>query len=269
MKRPDRPDLEQYYQAAETWAEDRTVELAASRRTAWIVAGVAAAIALLEAIALVLLTPLKTVVPYTLLVDRQTGHVEALKPLERETVSPDTALVRSFLVQYVIGREGFDIDSLNDTYRKVALWSAEEARSRYLAEMQASNPLSPLATLPRRALVEVQVRSVSSFSADTSMVRFSTTRRDPGGQPQAPQYWAAVVKYRFSGAAMSAEDRMINPLGFQVLRYRRDAETMPETAVMPAAQPAFGGAAAPYQAPAPPRAIPNVRQPGGASGPGL
>ena len=265
MNRPDRPDLEQYYQAAETWAEDRAVELAASRRTAWIVAGVAAAIALLEAFALVLLTPMKTVVPYTLLVDRQTGHVEALKPLERETVSPDTALVRSFLVQYVIGREGFDIDSLNDTYRKVALWSADEARSRYLADMQASNPQSPLATLPRRALVEVQVRSVSSLSADTSMVRFSTTRRDPGGQPQAPQYWAAVVKYRFSGAAMSAEDRMVNPLGFQVVRYRRDAETLPEAAVIPAAQPALGGVVAPYQAPipAPAPAIPNVRQPGG------
>ncbi len=261
MNRPDSPDLEQYYQAAETWAEDRAVELSASRRIAWIVAGVAAAIALLEGIALVLLTPLKTVVPYTLLVDRQTGHVEALKPLERATVSPDTALVRSFLVQYVIGREGFDIDSLNDTYRKVALWSAEEARSRYLADMQASNPLSPLATLPRRALVEVQVRSVSSLNADTSMVRFTTTRRDPGGQPQAPQYYAAVVKYRFSGAAMSAEDRMINPLGFQVLRYRRDAETLPEAPAMPMAQPAPAPAAAPI--------ISNVRQTGGATGPGL
>lgn len=230
MNDESRQDLADYYRDAASWSDDRVRDLAASRKTAWIVAGAVGGIALLEAIALVLLVPLKTVVPYTLLVDRQTGYVEAVKPLERATVSPDAALTRSFLVQYVIGREGFDIDSLKDTYRKVALWSAEEARSRYISGMQATNPESPLAALPRRALVEVQVRSVSSLSADTSLVRFTTTRTDPGGQAQGPQYWAAVVKYRFSGAAMSAEDRMINPLGFQVVRYRRDAETLPEIA---------------------------------------
>jgi type IV secretion system protein VirB8 len=234
MNRPDLPDLEQYYQAAESWSDQRAQEVARSRRIAWIVAGVAAGIALLEAVVLVLLTPLKTVVPYTLLVDRQTGYVEAIKPLERTAITPDAAMVRSFLVQYVIAREGFDIDSLNADYRKVALWSADEARSRYLADMQATNPRSPLATLPRRALLEVQVRSVSSLGTDTALVRFSTVRTDLGAQTQQPELWAAVVKYRFSGASMTAEDRMINPLGFQVVRYRRDAESVP-AAVVPTA----------------------------------
>jgi len=127
---------------------------------------------------------------------------------------------------------------VNENYRKVALWSAEEARTRYLSEMQASNPLSPLASLPRRALVQVQIRSISSLNADTSLVRFSTTRSDPGAQAQAPQLWAAVIKYRFNGAALAAEDRMINPLGFQVVRYRRDAETLPEVQPAAEAQPA-------------------------------
>ena len=180
-------DLADYYRDAASWSDDRAHEIASSRKLAWIVASVAAGIALLEAIALVLLVPLKTVVPYTLLVDRQTGYVQAVKPLERETIAPDTALVRSFLVQYVIAREGFDIDSLKDTYTKVALWSAGEARSRYVADMQSTNPVSPLATLPRRALIEVQVRSVSSLTADTALVRFSTIRTDPGAQGQVPQ----------------------------------------------------------------------------------
>lgn len=232
---PGRPDDDAaaeerttYYGDAASWSDDRVAEASRSRRIAWIAAGVAGTIALLEAFALVLLIPTKTVVPYTLLVDRQTGYVEKLDPLQSKELSPDSALIRSFLVQYVIAREGFDYDSVNDSYRKVALWSAEEARSRYLGEMQASNPLSPLASLPRRALVQVQIRSVSSLNADTSLVRFTTTRTDPGAQAQPPQLWAAVIKYRFSGAALSAEDRMINPLGFQVVRYRRDAETLPE-----------------------------------------
>ena len=228
-------DLTDYYRDAASWSDDSAREIANSRKLAWTVAAVAGGIALLEGIALVLLTPLKTVEPYTLLVDRQTGYVQAVKPLERETIAPDTALIRSFLVQYVIARESFDVDTIKDSYTKVALWSAGDARSRYVADSQASNPASPLATLPRRALVEVQVRSVSSVNADTSLVRFTTTRTDPGAQAQVPQYWAAMIKYRFSGAAMTAQDRLINPLGFQVLRYRRDAEVLPETGpVVPA-----------------------------------
>jgi len=232
------PALKDYYRDAANWSDDRTRALEGSRKVAWIAASVAAGIAVLEAIALILLVPLKTVVPYTLLVDRQTGNVEAIEPLERATISPDAAMVRSFLVQYVIGRESFDYDQVNDNYRKIALWSAGEERARYVAEMQATNPTSPLATLPRRSLVRVQIRSVSSLGNDRSMVRFTTTRIDPGAQAQPAQHFVAVVSYGFSGAAMRAEDRMINPLGFQVSRYRRDAEALPEPAPLAAPQPA-------------------------------
>jgi len=258
-------DRARYYGEAESWAQDRERAQRKLQRMGWIVAGVATIVALCEAIAIVVLTPLKTVVPYTLLVDRETGYVEALKPLDRDMVAPDRALVRSFLAQYVIARESFDIDTLNDDYRKVALWSVDEARNRYIAGMQASNPASPLATLPRRALVSVQIRSVSSLGPNTSLVRFSTTRSDPGAQPAPPQTWAAVITYRFTGAAMSADDRLLNPLGFQVMRYRRDAEaipdveTPPQTLVAPGAVPLQGAMVRQPVRPAGPR----VAQPSG------
>lgn len=154
----------------------------------------------------------------------KTGYVQELKPLQREVIAPDAALVRSFLVQYVIARESFDINALKENYRKVGLWSVGEARTAYASGMQASNPASPLATLPRQALVNVQIKSISSLNADTALVRYVTMRADPGAPAAAPQSWAAVVKYRFSGAAMSAADRLVNPLGFQVERFNRSAE---------------------------------------------
>ena len=220
-------ELTEYYRQSESWALDRERRQRSSLRIAWSVSAVAVVVALAEAFALMALAPLKTVVPYTLLVDRQTGYVQALKPLERDTIAPDRALTRSFLAQYVIAREGFQIESLKDDYRKVALWSAGEARKRYLDEMQVSNPSSRLVTLPRQALVEVEVRSISSLSQNTSLIRFATYRTNAGGQRQEAQLWSAVVTYQFSGAAMSEADRLINPLGFQVVRYRRDAEILP------------------------------------------
>lgn len=230
-------DLTRYYEAAESWSADRNKGLATSRRIAWIVAGIATGVAVLEAVALASLAPFKTVVPYTLLVDRQTGNVEALKPLDQQTITPDNALVRSFLAQYVTARESFDINSLRQDYRKVALWSTGNARDRYVKSMQASNPASPLASLPRQALIETEIRSLSALDKDTALVRFTTYRTDPGGQRQDGRNWAAVITYRFSTAEMSEADRLINPLGFQVLRYRRDAE-MGEAPPPPQARPA-------------------------------
>jgi type IV secretion system protein VirB8 len=217
-------NLSAYLRSGESWAADRERNQRMTLRAAWITAAVLGLIALAEAVAIITLTPLKTVVPYTLLVDRQTGYVEALKPLDQRVIAPDKALTRSFLAQYIIAREGFDIDSLRDDYKKVTLWSAGDARDHYMASMQASNPASPLATLPRRALVEVEIRGLSSLSPTTSLVRFVTIQTDPGGQRQEPRPWQAVINYQFSAAAMSAADRLVNPLGFQVTRYRRDAE---------------------------------------------
>ena len=188
--------LEDYYREAESWSYDRQRATERSLRLAWIAAGVAAAIAVFLAIALILLIPLKRDVPYTLLVDRETGYVQAVRPLDQERISADSALTRSFLVQYVSARESYDIDSLQEEYRKVGLWSAEEARQQYVALMRSNNADNPLAGLPRRTIVAVQVRSVSSLSANTAMVRFSTVRTDPGGRPQLAQHWAALVTYR-------------------------------------------------------------------------
>ena len=231
MNKISRETLDAYYKEAEGWAQDRQEGLRKSRRIAWIVAGAAIAVALLEAIALVLLTPLKTVVPYTLLVDRQTGFVQGLDPIGPDRIAPDAALTQSFLVQYVVARESFDADAVQGNYRKVALWSAERARAEYIAMMQGTNPDSPLRRYPRSTVVETRVKSVSPLAKNVAMVRFETVRRDGAGPAVPIGAWAAIVRYRFSTAALTAEDRYVNPLGFHVVRYRRDAEALPPATV--------------------------------------
>lgn len=232
MNDQNREALDAYYKEAATWNRDRLQAIDRSRRVAWWVAGSAVAVAVLLAVTLMLLMPLKTVVPYTLLVDRTTGYVQALKPLDPDKVTPDSALTQSFLVQYVIARESFDIDMLKSNYNKVALWSGETARADYLNLMQISNPLSPINLYPRTAVVETQVKSVSPVSASAALVRFDTIRRDANGVAQPPRSWVAVIRYRYSGEPMKLEDRFVNPLGFRVLRYRKDPEAPPPPATV-------------------------------------
>jgi type IV secretion system protein VirB8 len=262
MKKTARESLDAYYRGADSWANDRQDGLRKSRRIAWIVAGAAGAIAIFEASALMFLAPLKTVVPYTLMVDRHTGYVQALKPIDAQQIAPDAALTQSFLVQYVVARESFDIDELQANYRKVSLWSADAAKSDYVTSVQVSTPGSPLSRYPRSTVVDTSVKSVSPLGGNAALVRFETQRREASGQAQPARAWVAVIRYRFSTEPLQMEDRFINPLGFQVVRYRRDAEALPPPAPVEAplggtqpatTSPPAGGPAAGVPQGAPPR----------------
>ena len=235
-----RPDLKRqaYYAEAATWAGDMEAGRRASRRTAWIVAACALLVAVLEALALLALVPLKSERPYAILVDRQTGAVQVAQPLAPGRLTQDQAVAQSFLVQYVLARETYDATTLRDDYRKAQVWSAPDARDAYVRHMARTDPASPLNLYPPSTTVRAVVKSVSLLSPNTALVRFDAERRDAGASSAVVQPYAAAVAFRWTGAPLRPEDRWLNPLGFQVVRYRRDAETT--GAVVAPAAPSTG-----------------------------
>ena len=246
-------ELKSYFREAGSWATDRQEQTARSSRIAWIIAGVATTVAALEAIALAGLTPLKTVVPHTVLVDRQTGHVTTLDPSKPVQLPPDGALARSMLAQYVTARETLDRNTVSSDYRKVALWSGETARSSYLASMNPGNPANPLARVPRQVSVLARIKSVSLLDSGQGLVRYDLVQRSDTGSESRPAPFVSVIRYRFRDRPLAESDRFINPLGFEVLRYRKDPEAPAPAEPVPAgssgaplqtaqpAQPAAGG----------------------------
>ncbi len=233
---PDQVERDSYYAEGESWAEDRTRSDRASRRIAWIIAAAAGSIAVLEAIALVLLVPLKTVEPYVVTVDRQTGFVETTQKLvPGGELTQNQAVTQAALVQYVLARESYDATDLKEKYRNTQWWSAPDERAAYLRQMAPQNPQSPLRLYGPNSTVAVTVRSVSILGPNTALVRFDAERREPGGTTGSVQPYAAAISFAWSGEPMRTEERFINPLGFQVVRYRRDAEAV---AALPTSAPA-------------------------------
>lgn len=215
----------------DSWTADPLAQMQRSRRVAWIAASAAVVVAVLEALALAALAPLKTAVPYTILVDRQSGYVELARGLQVGPLTQDQAIAQAALVQYVIARETFDATDLRDNYRKVTLWSDGDARQLYVRDMQKTNPMSPLNQYPPTTVAATRIKSVSVLGPGSALVRFDVTRRDQGAVAGEQRAYTAVIAYRFTGAPMRMEDRFLNPLGFQVTRYRRDAESLAPTPV--------------------------------------
>ena len=221
---------EAYFARAQSWANDALAHSRQSARRAWTAAAVVAAIAMIEAVALALVTPLKSVEPVTLMVDRHTGYVQAISPLSPTKIEASEALTRSFLAQYVLAREEFDRATVAIDYRKVALWSAGPARTSYLSMIPAEAAGSPFRRYPPGTVVEIAIKSVSRLAPDTALVRFDSQVVGGGGRSPT-QPWIAIVHYRYVAAPMRFEDRLVNPLGFQVVSYRKDAEA-PATAAL-------------------------------------
>lgn len=228
----DQPQ-EDYFDLARSWSVESDAKEARSRRTAWRVAGVALALAVLEAIALIMLLPLKQTESVMLLVDRTTGYVQEISPSQASTVRADEAMIDSLLAQYVTARERFDRASVQQDYRKAALWTGGAAQRAYAAQMAATNP-SSLFTLYRQGeRRDVEVKSVTQVKPGNALVRFDTFLTTRDGRRVPDGSWISLIDYGFTNAAMSYEDRLINPLGLQVDRYRRDAEvprSAPESA---------------------------------------
>jgi type IV secretion system protein VirB8 len=219
-------DRTAYYAESKSWAEDVNGALRASRRLAFIVAGAATLVALLEAVALAALVPLKTVVPYTITVDRQTGAIETAQGVRPGSLSQDIAVVQAFLAQYVLARETFDVTDLQHNYREVAAWTTGDARDQYLRFMQKSNPQAPENLYDAATVMRITVKSISLLSKTSALVRFDAERTSDGGAPAERMPYTAVIGFEFAGTPMAAEDRFLNPLGFQVTAYRRDAEAV-------------------------------------------
>lgn len=209
------------------WVERSLLQERRGRRTAWVIACILIFVCCIQAAAIAVMLPLKEVVPYTVLVDKQTGYIEMARGVKIGDLAEDQAVVELMLAQYVLARETFDPADFAERYDRVALWSLGPARDQFVAQYQAGAD-SILRDLRPGSVVKVIVKRIDLMTDQTARVRFETQRRDARADPVRSD-WQAVVSFRFTGQPMRMEDRLLNPLGFQVTAYRRDLETPAET----------------------------------------
>jgi type IV secretion system protein VirB8 len=171
------------------------------------------------------LLPLKQSVPYTITVDRETGYVQTARGVDLGPISESEAIAQSFAVQYVLARETFEGSDYQDKYRKTLMWSQGAAETEYLREWDKSNPVGIQSRVRPTTRIKVTVKSVTILGPRSAMVRFDTEQSEGPTSGGMRQPWVASITYSFSGKPISEQDRYMNPLGYQVATYRRDAET--------------------------------------------
>ncbi|WP_081303411.1 virB8 family protein [Gilliamella sp. wkB72] len=180
----------------------------------------------LQSIALTVLTPLKTAVPYVMRVDSTSGYIDIAKPLADDKVTYDEVLSKYFLKEFVINRESYDWDTIQNMFDITKLLSNNNVFSEY--EFNIQSALSPLKVLRKDKKIVVTVRGIT-FINNLAQVRFVKLVKNKDGTPAAgykPTTWIATIDFDYKKEIKTEAERLENPLGFEVISYRVDVENV-------------------------------------------
>ena len=229
---PITPEEErQYFAKALTWDEDRVIKAEASEKRAWSVARYQwIVIILLVALALVLALARKV---YPFLVTQQAnGPVQITNLLTDPQLTYQEALNQFFLRKVVAARENFNWTQAQSLFDEAQLFNSPEQQKVYKAQSDPSNPQSMSALYGNRADVTVRENSqpvTTSFDKRTG-ISIATYRWQQivtpkdGNPPPKPVNWMSTITFKYVGTSASPAVRAINPLGMQILDYRKDPD---------------------------------------------
>lgn len=231
--------LETYLAEGASWDADRIAMKERSMRTAWRVAVGASLVAVMAVVALMMLMPLKHVEPFVVRVDNTTGLVDVVPVYAGDAQMPE-AVTRYFLDHYITVCERFNYSTAESDYEECGAFHTPQRNQLWYAAWAKTNPASPLNLYRDGTTIRAQVISVSFFTradgvSDLAQVRYVKGKRQAGSAEEQQTHWIVAVRYVFAKPSSDPATRRWNPLGFKVVDFKPEPETLIEGVQPPSA----------------------------------
>lgn len=180
-------------------------------------------LAFMSIAAVVGLTPLKTVVPYLVRVDNNTGFTDLVRPLS-ETKAQEQIDDEFWLSTYVRFRESYNFADSDANFGAVELMSYADTFAEYKNFQLSTKGYTE--TLGNNRQMRVAINGVTFLErkagTGTAQVRFTKTVVDRNGVPDPqirPATWLVTVSYDYKNPTKKREDEWISPRGFGAKSY--------------------------------------------------
>jgi type IV secretion system protein VirB8 len=208
-----------------------------SEKRAWWVASSAVAMSLVLLGGYFYVLPLKEKVPYLVIADAYTGSSTAARltddtSLQRITTSE--AINRSNVAHFVLAREAYDLALTNlRDWTTVLTMSSAQVAGGYTNLYSSQNPANPYKLYGKDRAVRVRILSITligggvgSETPKGATVRFQRSvydKQSGATQPLDSKIVTLAFTYK-ANLKMDEQQRIENPLGFQVTDYRVDTD---------------------------------------------
>jgi type IV secretion system protein VirB8 len=205
-----------------------------SERRAWWVAVGASLMSLILAGGYFYFLPLKEKVPYLIMADAYTGTSTVARQrgdFGKNSITASEAINRSNVSHFLLARESYDLAILKlRDWKTVYTMSGPEVATAYSALYAESNPSSPYKLYGGKKSIRIKILSIvligggKDAAPSGATVRFqrSLYEKQSGGMTLLDSKIATMEFSYKSNLSMKEEDRVENPLGFQVTSYRVD-----------------------------------------------
>lgn len=211
------------FEAAKKFEQSRIDMVKRSNKIAWGISGISLVMTAAAIGAVFILTPLKTVEPYVIQVDKTTGQTDIIYALKEKQISKDEAMDRYWLKNYVIFRESYDWYNVQTNYDTTMMFSGDNERRQIAAFFDSNN--APYKVFKNDYRIDIKITAIS-YVGDLAQVRFERKMRDLRDTSKEPvtQKLIATIGYEYIGTKVPQDERLINPLGFKVGSYKVDVE---------------------------------------------
>jgi len=210
--------------AAKNWYKDRYQHVLVQRKLLTIITIISLLCATITMVAIVRLTPLKSVEPFVIQVDQKSGITQTVDPLTVKELTANEAVNNFFLVQYIRSRESYSITDLARNYNIVRIMSdSHKVYPEFVAQADPNNPGSNAARLGSSGLRTVKFKSIIYLNPQLVQVRMLIEEKGDG---YTQQHKIALIAFEYVKMSLTNEERYLNPLGFRVTDYRVDEDIL-------------------------------------------
>lgn len=152
----------------------------------------------------------KSLEPYVIEVESKTGIATIVNQLTAQNFTGDQVIRRYFINQFIQAASGYDPKTYKLDVDKVRLFSTPDVYNDFRNRINARE-------LGVDSKIEVRVKSVQFTDGNTAQIRL--LRLISNNDKSSTKDEVVTMNFFFTDLNLTMEERLINPLGFQVSKY--------------------------------------------------
>ncbi|MDX2083133.1 MAG: type IV secretion system protein [Rickettsiales bacterium] len=152
----------------------------------------------------------KSLEPYVIEVESKTGVATVVNQLTAQNLTGDQAVRRYFINEFIRAASGYDPRTYKNDVEKVRLFSSPNVYGEFRNRINARE-------LGTDSKIDVRIKSIQFADANTAQIRLLTSTTISDKTTAKDQ--VITMNFFFADLNLTMEERLINPLGFQVSKY--------------------------------------------------
>jgi type IV secretion system protein VirB8 len=157
----------------------------------------------------------KSLEPYVIEVEEKSGVPTVVDQMTSQTLSADESIKKYFINQFIQSAVAYDPRTYKMDTERVRLLSTQSVYTDFRARI---NPKE----LGTDSKIEIRIKSIKFLDPSTVQIRILRTVSGSSNSGQKDE--VINMNFYFTNLTLTAEERLVNPLGFQVTSFSMTEE---------------------------------------------